>query len=70
MDWENRTRAPFSSAPPSASCSENPVIPHNVSGRTLRYHRLEFERLSGNFGLETFILGLEFYFEKNFFFWR
>ncbi len=29
------TRSPSSASPPSASCSENSVIPHEVSGRTL-----------------------------------
>ena len=30
------THSPSSASPPSASCSENSVIPHEVSGRTLR----------------------------------
>ena len=36
-DWETSTatHSASSNSPPSASCSENSVIPHKVSGRTL-----------------------------------
>ena len=39
------TRSPSSSSPQSASCSENSVILHKVSGRTLKPKFLHFARL-------------------------
>ena len=40
-DWDNLNHDALTSSasPPSASCSENSVIPHEVSGRTLSEHQ-------------------------------